>query len=194
MNEHDDEHILIGKIIQGDASAFDKIYEHYNLKVYSFALRNLKNRQDAEGVVQEVFLSLWNEREKLKNIKNLNAWLFSVCFNIIRKHFRKLSYEQKYLNHLTDSKILEDTDTVTEIEYNNLLTEADKIINHLPPRQKQIFYLSRKNGVSNDQISQKLNISKKTVENQLSIAVTFLRKSLADGSVLSFLFFWLFIK
>lgn len=194
MLEAKNEHILIKNLMKGDATAFDEIYERYHLRVYSFSLRNLKRREDAEGVVQEVFFNLWKDRKKLKEIKDLDAWIFTVCFNLIRKHFRKISREQKYLTQLGNTKDMEDINTISEIEYNDLLVEAEKIIDHLPPRQKHIFLLSKRTGLSNSEISQKLNISKKTVENHLSSAKTFLKKAFIDESLLSILFFWFFIK
>ncbi|MBL7113569.1 MAG: RNA polymerase sigma-70 factor [Bacteroidales bacterium] len=188
MLEAKNEHILIKNLMKGDATAFDEIYERYHLRVYSFSLRNLKRREDAEGVVQEVFFNLWKDRKKLKEIKDLDAWIFTVCFNLIRKHFRKISREQKYLTQLGNTKDMEDINTISEIEYNDLLVEAEKIIDHLPPRQKHIFLLSKRTGLSNSEISQKLNISKKTVENHLSSAKTFLKKAFIDESLLSILF------
>ena len=81
---------LLKNLIKGDAYSFDEIFNKYNKKVYAFSLRNLKNKEDAEGVVQEVFINLWKDRAKLKELENLEAWIFTVCFNTIRKHFRKL--------------------------------------------------------------------------------------------------------
>lgn len=194
MPDQNNEHILIKKIIRGDASAFEEIYQKYNVKVYRFSLSNLKNREEAEGVVQEVFLSLWKDRKKLKEIENLDAWIFTICFNVIRKIFRKLASERKYLEQLTRNQKLDDMTSITEVEYNDLLDKAEQLIERLPPRQKSVFLLSKKNGLSNSEISKKLNISLKTVENHLSEAKTFLKKAFIDESLLTLLFFWFFIK
>jgi RNA polymerase sigma-70 factor (ECF subfamily) len=187
------EHILIKQLIRGDASAFDKIYDRYNERVYAFSLSNLRNREDAEGVVQEVFLNLWKDRIKLKEIRNLDAWLFTISFNIIRKRFRKLAREKKVLSQLGNQE-LEDTTSLTETEYNDLLDKAEEIIQKLPPRQKNIYVLSKKSGLSNREISEKLHISKKTVENNLSKAKAFLKKAFVDESLLTIMFFWLFLR
>ncbi|MBN2762482.1 MAG: sigma-70 family RNA polymerase sigma factor [Bacteroidales bacterium] len=88
----------------------------------------------------------------------------------------------------------QDNKTVTEIEYNDLLEKAEKIIDRLSNRQKTIFLLSKKEGLSNDEISARLNITKKTVENYLAKAKTFIKKALVDEGLLSLLFYWLFIK
>ena len=90
MPEREIEKIVLEKVIKGDPAAFDLIFERYYRKVYAFSLRNLRNKEDAEGVVQDVFYNLWKDREKLKRLNDLEAWIFSICLNIIRKHFRKL--------------------------------------------------------------------------------------------------------
>lgn len=194
MPESSNEHKLIKSLIKGDAYSFDEIFERYNKKVFAFSLHNLKNKQDAEGVVQEVFLNLWNDRVKLKEIQNLDAWIFTISFNIIRKHFRKLARERRYLGKFEETALHHDYSTITAVEYNDLLEKAEKIIEKLPPRQKTIYVLSKREGLSNTEISRKLNITKKTVENHLTRAKDFLKKAFVDERLLTILFFWLFIR
>jgi len=189
-----DEHKLIKNLIKGDAVSFDEIFERFNKKVYAFSISNLKNKQDAEEVVQEVFYYLWKDRAKLKELKSLDAWIFAISFNIIRKHFRKLARERKILENFSETKLSKDNSTVTDVEYNDLLEKAEKIIEKLPARQKNIYLLSKRQGLSNTEISTKLNITNKTVENHLSTAKTFLKRALVDERLLSLLFFWLFVK
>ena len=139
MQLENHEYKLIQELVKGDAQAFDVIFGKYNKKVYAFSLRNLKNKADAEGVVQDVFVNLWKDRAKLKEIKNLDAWIFTVCFNTIRKHFRQLMREKKHLQRFSEYSPNEDNSTVTEIEYNDLLGKAEQIIERLPDRQKDHF-------------------------------------------------------
>ena len=194
MQEIMDEHKLIKNLIKGDAVSFDEIFERFNKKVYAFSISNLKNKQDAEEVVQEVFYYLWKDRAKLKELKSLDAWIFAISFNIIRKHFRKLARERKILENFSETKLSKDNSTVTDVEYNDLLEKAEKIIEKLPARQKNIYLLSKRQGLSNTEISTKLNITNKTVENHLTTAKTFLKRALVNEHLLSLLFFWLFVK
>lgn len=194
MQEQISDNRLIQRLVGGDASAFDIIFEKYNKKVYFFSISNLKNREDAEGVVQEVFYSLWKERAKLKVVKSLDAWIFTISFNIIRKHFRKLARERKCLNDLSKITSINDTSTASEVEYSDMLEKAGKIIARLPIRQKTVYILSKRDGLSNTEISTKLNITNKTVENHLTRAKATLKTALVDGQLLSLLFFWLFLK
>ncbi len=194
MPTANEDHKLIQRLVKGDAYSFDQIFSKYNKKVYAFSFRNLKNKEDAEGVVQEVFANLWKDRAKLEEIRNLDAWIFTICFNTIKKHFRQLMREKRHLREFAAYSLEDDHTTVTEVEYNDLLEKAEKIIERLPLRQKTIFLLSKKEGLSNEEISVKLNITKKTVENHLTNAKSLIRKALIDEGLLSLLFFWLFIK
>ena len=184
---------ILKRFKEGDPDAFDQIFEKYYRKVYAFSLSNFRNKEDAEEAVQDVFYNLWKDRDKLKELKDLEAWIFSLCLNIIRKHFRKLAIEKKHLKVFTESSQDSNYSTDTEVEYRNLLEKTEKIIEKLPPRQKTIFQLSRKESMSNLEISTKLKISVRTVDNQLSRANSFVRKALIDGSILSLLYFCLFI-
>ena len=184
---------LLQRYREGDPEAFDQIFEKYYRKVYAFCLSNFKNKENAEGAVQDVFYNLWKDRAKLKDLKDIEAWIFSICLNIIRKHFRKLAVERKHHKVLTDGYLDSDYSTSNEVEYRDLLEKTEKIIENLPPRQKTIFQLSRKESMSNLEISEKLSISIRTVDNQLSRAKAFIRKALNDGRLLALLYSFLFL-
>jgi len=194
MPAGENDRILIEGLVKGDAHAFDEIFKKYNRKVYSFSIRNFKNQGEAEEIVQEVFINLWNDRQKLAQVKNLEAWIFTICFNTIRKHIRKIVREKKHLENFTRDFNWNDNSVASEIEFNDLMKKVDNIIEKLPDRQRHIFLLSNKEGLSNEEISINLKITKKTVENQLSIAKAFIKKTLVDEKLLTLLFFWLFIK
>lgn len=184
---------LLERFSDGDPTAFDQIFEKYYRKVYTFSLINFRNKQDAEEATQDVFYCLWKDRTRLKDLKDLEAWIFSVCLNIIRKHFRKLAVERKHIKVLMENAQDRDYSTDNDVVYRNLLEKTEKIIEKLPPRQKTIFLLSRKEAMTNVEISKKLNISTRTVDNQLSRAKSFVRKTLIDGNIITILFFSLFI-
>ena len=194
MSEEKSENIIIRRIAKGDAYAFEEIYKKYNKKIYSFSLRYLKNKEDAEGVVQEVFLSFWQNSKRMRKDSNLNAYLFTLTFNAIRKRFRKLQTEKKYLNDYNTITVLEKKDELTEVEYFDQLEKVNQLIEKLPPQQKKIFHLHKNKGLTNLEIADQLQISKKTVENHLYKARSFLKKVITDQGLLTFLFYWLFIK
>lgn len=193
MPNKDNENTLIQNLIRGDASSFDGIYKQYYNKVYSFSYRYLQNTQDAEGVVQEVFISLWNNRDKLREVRNLNAWLFTVTFNQIRKIFRNMAIEKRKMKTYAMSSLFDDSSTVSAIEFNDLMEKAEDIIERLPHRQKTVLLLNLKDGLSSNEISRKLKITKRTVENHLSSARAFLKKVFKKEHLIPLIIYWLLL-
>jgi RNA polymerase sigma-70 factor (ECF subfamily) len=186
--------IIVDSLNKGDIFCFDDIYRKYNKKIYSFSLSFLKNREDSEGVVQEVFLTLWRKRNEIKIDQDIGSYLFTITYNTIHKHFRKLARERKHLREFSKSAPTEDDSTNSGIDYQNLLENAETAIQHLPPRQKTIYYYNMRDGLSAMEIAEKLDISKKTVENHLYRAKSYLKKAILDNSLASLVFFWLFLQ
>lgn len=184
---------IISKLKQGDVLSFDDIFRKYHKKVYYFAISYLKNKEEAEDVVQEVFMNLWRYREQINEYYVFRKYLFKITYNETCKRFRKMASDKRHLEEVLKSLTIEDNSTKIDTEYHNLLEETNKLIEKLPSRQKSILLLSLEGQLNTEQISEKLNISKKTIENYLSMAKNFLRKSLANGGMLSVLFTWLFL-
>ena len=189
-----DNKLIINKLKEGDVSSFDAIFKKYNKKVYYFALSYLKNKEEAEDVVQEVFMNLWKYRDQINEYYVFSKYLFKITYNATCKRFRKQSSDKKHLEEVLKNISIEDNSTKLDIEYNNLVETTNLLIEKLPSRQKNILLLSIEEHLSTEQIAQKLNISKKTVENYLAMAKSSLRKSLVSGGMLSVLFGWLFLK
>ncbi len=184
---------LVESLKKGDLFAFDQLFSKYNKKLYYFAKGYLNSKEDAEGLVQEVFLIVWEKRKELKEHFSFNAYLFTITFNAIRKSFRKKARERKYLNKFLIDFDEKHDDTSMEIEYNNFQELANKAIEKLPQKRKQIYRLSRHEGLTSEEIADRLHISKKTVENQLHKALKFLREQLGKETLLSIMFYCLFI-
>ena len=189
-----DDKICIKNLKKGDVLSFDDIFEKYNKKVYCFAYSYLKNREEAQDVVQEVFLNLWRHREQINEYYVFSKYLYKITFNSTCKRFRKLASDRKQMEEVVRASTLEDNSTNLEIEYNNLLETTNEFINKMPARQKKIFLLKVNDQLSSEQIAEQLNLSKKTVENYLSVIKTSLKKSFSNGGILSVLFFFLFFN
>lgn len=179
--------LFLKSLINGDVTSFEETYNKYNKKIFNFSLRYLKNKVDAEEVVQDVFLKLWENCKSLKKDTNLNAWLFMVTFNCIRRKFRNSSIEKKHLQKYSDQNKTKYNE-ITEVEYLDLLDKASHLISKLPYRQKVVFLLHKENSLSSSEIAEKLGIAKKTVENHLNRARSFLRRTLKKEGLLFFVF------
>jgi RNA polymerase sigma-70 factor (ECF subfamily) len=194
MTQYLDDKLIIKNLKEGDVLSFDSIFKKYHKKVYYFAISYLKSKEEAEDVVQEVFLNLWKCRDQINEYYVFSKYLFKITYNATCKKFRKQASDKKQMEEALQNILIEDNSTNLEIEYNNLLETANILIDKLPARQKDIFLLSINGQLTSEQIAQQLNISKKTVENYLTMAKASLRKSFSDGSILPLLFFWLFLK
>ncbi|MCK5137754.1 MAG: RNA polymerase sigma-70 factor [Bacteroidales bacterium] len=188
-----DEQKLIKNLIKGDSFAFDELYKQYYNQIYSFSFRYLQNKQDAEGVVQEVFIKVWNSQDKLKEINNMNAWLFTITFNQIKMIFRNMAIERRKMETVAISSIFEDHSAISEIEFNDLMEKAEDIIERLPSRQKSVIKLSIKEGLTSIEISKQLGINKRTVENHLSSARAFLKKVFKEENLIPLVIYWLLL-
>ncbi|MDL2221466.1 RNA polymerase sigma-70 factor [Parabacteroides sp. OttesenSCG-928-N08] len=160
----------------GSREAFTLLYKTYWQQVYHFCRLYLTNEQTAEEVVQEVFVKLWESRELIHADSNLKGLLFIITRNLIfnqhRRHVNEDFYRMTVLQAMEDSYDME-----SEIEARDLQAYIDQLIEELPPRRREIFLLSRKEQKSYREIAELLQISEKTVENQISEALKFLRKN-----------------
>jgi RNA polymerase sigma-70 factor (ECF subfamily) len=169
---------LVERLRKGDINAFNKLYSKFSKKLYYFVKGYLQSKEDAEELVQEVFIKIWEKRNTLRKDLSFDAYLFTIAFNAIRKHFRSKSREKKHLNRFSEGFQVEYDGIISEIECNSLRKITDNAINKLPQRRKSIYLLSREEGFTNEEIAQKLSISKKTVENQIHLTLKFLREQI----------------
>ena len=193
-NQMQTEKKIIKRFKEGDAEAFDVIYRNYSKKLFHFALGLLKDKDIAEDLVQEVFVSLWEKRNQVNPKLNFENYIFTIAYNSIRKFFRNQSTETKVIDLLVkDSPEIIESIYGTVI-YNEMLEHANKIIETLPQKRKTVYKLSRQEGMKTKEIADRLNISTRTVENHLAKALKYLRKELSEISLPLLLFFHLFLK
>lgn len=186
---------LIPAVRRGDHYAFDQIFHKYGPSLLSFVASVLKDETDAEEVVQDVFLKIWEKRKDLDSSLSFKSYLFTIALNTTKNRYRKKLQAEKYKQDLALELNISQTSDFDAIEYRNLLDYVDKIIEKLPPSRREIFILSKKDGLKNPEIAKLLNISEQTVKNQLVSALKFLRsESAKDGNELGLLFFLLFYR
>jgi len=174
-----DERRLLRQIAGGDKTAFKGIYDHYWDDLYNLALPFLKSTETAQDVTQEVFLKLWAKRDSLPGITDFNAYIFIMLRNEVvtalrRKNRGALHYD-RYRRSLPADFLASQPMDLKELEA--LVREA---ILRLPPPQDLFIDLTRNQGLSHEEIAQKLGISKKTVSNTLTKALSNIRKYLRD--------------
>lgn len=184
---------LINRFISGDKTAINDLYAEYSPRLYRFAMAYLKSESEVLDIIQEVFVNLWINRNKLKKDSNLDAYLFTIAKNTIVSVFRKKLSEKDYLEHLKHKAITNSIDTESQFNYNQLSKELENLVEQLPPQRQKIYQLSKVQGLPNKTIATELGISVKTVEDHLSKASKFIKKNLTELGFLALLFIDLFI-
>ncbi len=164
---------IIKSLKEGDREAFSMLYKQYWEKVYHFCGLYLNSRE----VIEDVFIKVWESREFIREDDNFKGLLFIITRNLIfnqhRKNVNEDFYKMTVLSAMETSYDLEE-----EITAYNLGEYIDHLIEELPERRRIIFNLSRKEHKSYKEIALQLSISEKTVENQISEALRFLKKNI----------------
>lgn len=192
-NNFQTEQELIVSLKRGSINAFEGLFDVFSQKLYRFTFSYLKSEKDAEDIVQEVFLKIWENRSSLKTETSFQSYLFTIAFHSIQKSFNKKSQQQKFQIDLFESLAAENSSLEEQLNFETLLSKLNQLINLLPTRRKEIFLKRKKEGKSIRTIALEMEISEKTVENQITEAMNFLRKSFNEDKIAGKLFFLLFI-
>ena len=185
---------LIIALKNDDARAFDKLFAEYGKRLYFFAIGFLKSKEEAEEVVQEVFLRIWRNRKQLKPDLSFRAYLFRIAYHCILEIFERLNRYQSFRQQLIDETINFDDEANEQLNYEALLKLVESLIERLPPRQKEILLKRKKENIPVKEIAIHLGISPKTVERHLTEALKSIRNELDDNKISTMLFFVLFFK
>ena len=173
-----DEHIL-ELVKKGDAKAFETLFLLYKNKVYNFVCGSTYDKNVSEDITQNVFLAVWEHRESIEPDNNFDAFIFKIARNMVYRHTEKkiLAYRfsQKYTTENSD--IIQSTEE--DIDSKLLLDTLMAFVDKLPEKSKEIFLLRQIEGLSIKEIALKLEITPKTVENQIYRSVLFLKKNLS---------------
>lgn len=166
-------HLLAG----GSDEAFTEIYNRYWKKLFAVAAARIQDMEEAEEIVQEIFVSLWKRRETLEVTTALDRYLVvSVKYRVI-KVLGKRYQSRKYM-HSMQASDLEDDSTRQWLAFEELQERLEALVSGLPEKCQLVYRLSREKGYSQQQIAEALHISEKTVEAHLGKALKALRHGL----------------
>ncbi|KAA2243824.1 sigma-70 family RNA polymerase sigma factor [Chitinophaga agrisoli] len=176
---------LISLIRTSDYTAFEELHQRFWPVLRKLAYRKIGDRQEAYDLVQEMFIELWEKRERLNFGDELNGWLHKRLWFKLSTYFRTKGFREKHLEDFRiyaanevsavqfDPMELRDIDAY----YEDLLAAINKTVEEMPDRMREVFLLNRNERYSVNEIADKLNLSPKTVRNQLDRAIGRLRKS-----------------
>ena len=168
---------------------FSELFRQYEHRLYLLAFRLTKSEQVAKDTIQDVFMKLWEQRDNLDAINNVEAWLYRLTENKVIDFLRKVAADDRLRNKIWLQ--VEQFSNEAELhaaakEYNLIIQKA---INELPPQRRLIYKLNKEDGLNYQQIADELQISRHTVKNQLFTAMQSVRKFITRNSKLFFQFF-----
>lgn len=174
-----DELFIVKKMIDGDKDAFKHFFHTYYNDLCNFANTYVRDTALSEEIVQDIFVSFWENKSKLQLTHSAKSYLYSASkyksLNALRDQNRKARIHSKIADHHSQLVFPED-ELLDSAQLRDIL---DAAINELPPKCREIFLLSKKQELSNKEIADQLDITVKGVENQMTIALKKLRNSLA---------------
>jgi RNA polymerase sigma-70 factor (ECF subfamily) len=189
---NENEHKLLLQIAQNDGVAFKLVFDHYWDRIYSMALTYLKSPLYAEDAVQEVFVKLWNNRLQLTAVRKFDSYLFIVARNEIISTLRKKIVHAPFYEYLSD-ELTEELAPDQQLDFKEFQTLIDEAIEKLPVQQQRVYKMSRQEGMSQEQISQELDISISTIKGHMTKALQSIRTQLSLNSNKATLLWWLIL-
>jgi RNA polymerase sigma-70 factor (ECF subfamily) len=178
--------ILIEQLIKGNEKAFTYLVNTYHKKLFVYALSLTNDHAMSQDIIQDVFFKTWEFRKKLNTDYSINGFLYKTVYNefinLYHRNHSIMLLEKAYIESLNE--IIEKTNT-SDLEKKIALINEE--LENLPKKCKQIFLLSKKEGLTNIEIAEYLNVSVKSVEGHITRAYTILRKKIS-AKINSFLF------
>lgn len=167
---------LVKKLIKGDEKAFSELFQLYAGNLLNVSRRYVPDHEEAREIVQETFYRVWKYRKNMNAQLSFKAYIITIAkrliFNQTKKRLHELAYKEYFIkNYINKANSIEEY-----IDFEELDRKITSGIDKLPPKRREIFLLSRRDGWTNQDIAEKMNISVSTVENQMNKALKYLRK------------------
>ena len=176
------EHIVWKGLRQADAAAFNTLFEMYWEPLFQYAYKILKRKEDAEELVQDLFINIWNKKEQLPEVNVVAAYMHTAMRNHVLNHLAKQKLKIVTIDHVEESSSKYAASEKIDIK------ESEKILalcmRSLPQKMQEVFYLHRIGELSVAEIAAQTNTSPQTVRNQLNAAYKKLRTTLAKSTPL----------
>lgn len=179
---------LTNLLRKGDNNAFNEIYKRFQGLLYLYACKVIKDKEEAEDIVQEVFLYLWDKRATINITSTISVYLYTAVrykfFNLLDRKKIRINYEDSFRQFLEQGEYMTDN-YIRQKEFSELIEQE---IDALPDKMREVFVLSRKHYRSRKEIAEQLGISEKTVKNQINHALKILRGKIDFFTFLLLLF------
>ena len=158
-----------------DEAAFSELYVRYKDKLYYFCLHLLKSKEEANDIVQEIFIRIWESRNFINPDLSFSSFLYTMARNRILNYFRDIDIDEKVKEILATQKVTEEEAIDSKIIYTEYQVILQNALSQLPPQRRKIFNMSRIESMSHKEIAAELGISVNTVQEHISEALKFIK-------------------
>lgn len=187
MQSADDEALVL-RIQQGDNDAFTLFYERHRTSMYLSAYHLLKDEDNANDAVQELFMKVWQSSEQINPTSNIKGYLYTVLRNRILSNMNRSKYFDEYINSYLAFEQHHPCSTEETVLVRELQHILEEKIEKLPPKMREVYELSWNNQLSNKEIAERLNISEGTVKQHKHQAMRILRSKFPRLVIFAMLF------
>jgi RNA polymerase sigma-70 factor (ECF subfamily) len=181
--------LFIDEIKKGSTNSFNQLFEDYYQNLCRFVYTFVRDTEISEEIVQELFISIWEQRQSISINTSIRAFLYTSVKNKALNYLRNEKTRTRHENEFARNQGLRTEDLINLYEKEEFHGILEKAITELPDQCRAIFELRQKQNLSNKAIALELNLSIKTVENQINIAVKKLREKIGPYLSIFFLFF-----
>lgn len=175
---------VIAALKSDSQEAFNEIYSTYARRLYSYCYKFSRTAEDAEEIVQDTFVRLWNSRGKLKSDTNLNNLIFTISHRLVINAWHKRMLDPKYITFLEiQEQVADSRRTEHAVEYDEFSWRVLSLMDKLPTTQRKIVQYAKMEDLPSKEIARRMNLSEQTVRNQLSLALKTLKSQMKDGKM-----------
>ncbi|WP_319479765.1 RNA polymerase sigma-70 factor [uncultured Draconibacterium sp.] len=192
MSEIIDLHKILSALAQDDEASLEKLFNYYYPRLFNFSKSILKLEDGIDDILQEVFVKIWKNRKNINSAATFNSYIFIITRNLLLNELRRQLSFQNTKEEVKRLSLANEYSLSEQIDYQELKEKIDAFVEELPDRQKEVFLLSRSEGLSHKEIAEKLGIKPKTVEYHITLAVRCLKEKITGIGILSLLYFYLF--
>jgi len=167
---------LLLKVANGDEGSFRYLFDKYRNKIYSFSMYLTHSEYLSEEITQEVFMKIWLNRNQLEGVDYFNAYLKTIASHVASNFLKRIANEKIILQNIANEASRSNEVTEDTIIYNEYQAILEQAIQSLPPQQKRVYFLSRHEGLKQDDIAKRMNLSPHTVKEYMKNAMSSIRK------------------
>ena len=172
--------LLFENITKGNLKAFEELFRKYYSLLCNYAFKYLRDMDKCEEIIQDLFYTVWDKRGEIKIQTSVKSYLYRSVYNNSINYLKHRSIEYRYRQHVMESDNNTSPEVTNEIFADELSEIIENTLNELPERSRTIFNLNRFEGLKYHEIAEKLSLSVKTIEANMSKALKLFRKNLRE--------------